>query len=246
MFISQMCVVHSPFTHVPNNHNSLFRISSPITLHHLSKEPIPKLTFASSSSSSILHNVVVSSNERDSKEDSEFFDENEQHLKEENEFVEEKERTRRTRIGLANKGKVPWNKGRKHTAETRELIRIRTLEAMRDPKVKKKMKGFTRSHSEKTKAKISYSQSRVWHEKRRVWHEQLKSKRERELLFLLWKQNIANAAMKGGSDQEELDWDSYDKIKEQLELQKILRPEAKKKRKADGKETHSVMDGKHS
>jgi hypothetical protein len=29
-----------------------------------------------------------------------------------------KERKRRIRIGLANKGKVPWNKGRKHTAGT--------------------------------------------------------------------------------------------------------------------------------
>jgi hypothetical protein len=29
-----------------------------------------------------------------------------------------KERMRRMRIGLANKGKVPWNKGRKHTAGT--------------------------------------------------------------------------------------------------------------------------------
>lgn len=47
-----------------------------------------------------------------------------------------KERIRRMRIGLANKGKVPWNKGRKHSAETRERIRQRTLEALRDPKVK--------------------------------------------------------------------------------------------------------------
>jgi hypothetical protein len=33
-----------------------------------------------------------------------------------------KERMRRMRIGLANKGKVPWNKGRKHTAGTNTTL----------------------------------------------------------------------------------------------------------------------------
>ena len=64
---------------------------------------------------------------------------------------------RRKKIGLANKGKVPWNKGRQHSPgmfqfyfsisfkffidiislhiETRERIRRRTIEAMSDPKV---------------------------------------------------------------------------------------------------------------
>lgn len=53
----------------------------------------------------------------------------------------------------------------------------------------------------------------------------------RELFFLLWEQNIANAAMKGGSGQEELDWDSYDKIKEQLELHRISQLEGKEREK---------------
>ncbi|CAL1386325.1 unnamed protein product [Linum trigynum] len=43
---------------------------------------------------------------------------------------------RETKIDHGNKGKVPWNKGRKHSAETRELIRRRTIEALRDPQVK--------------------------------------------------------------------------------------------------------------
>lgn len=33
-----------------------------------------------------------------------------------------KERIRRMKIGLANKGRVPWNKGRRHTAGTLHLI----------------------------------------------------------------------------------------------------------------------------
>ncbi|RDX84182.1 hypothetical protein CR513_34806, partial [Mucuna pruriens] len=131
-----------------------------------------------------------------------------------------KERIRRMRIGLANKGKVPWNKGRKHSAETRERIRQRTIEALRDPKVRKKMAEHPYSHSDQTKAKISDSL-------RRVWHERLKSKRSMEQFLLSWAQNIANAAKKGGSGQEELDWDSYDKKKQQLELHQLLQAEEK-------------------
>ncbi|CAL5213645.1 unnamed protein product [Lathyrus oleraceus] len=215
MFIS-MSALHTPFTHIPYNHYSLFTnrvyyastFPPPITLRHL-----PKLTF-SASSSSVLPTVVDNGShnvEQDSKKD--------------NQFVDEKEMTRRMRIGLANKGKAPWNKGRKHTAETRELIRIRTIEALKDPKVKKKMAEHARSHhSNQIKAKISYSQ-------RRAWKERQKSKLVRELFFLLWEQNIANAAMKGGSGQEELDWDSYDKIKEQLELHRISQLEGKEREK---------------
>ncbi|XP_019451097.1 PREDICTED: uncharacterized protein LOC109353327 isoform X2 [Lupinus angustifolius] len=136
-----------------------------------------------------------------------------------------KERTRRMRIGLANKGKVPWNKGRKHTAETRERIRQRTLEALRNPKVRRKMAEHPLPHSDQIKAKISSSL-------RRVWHERLKSKRLREKLLLSWEQSIANAARKGESGQEELDWDSYDKIKQQLELRNLPRAEEKGKENA--------------
>lgn len=45
------------------------------------------------------------------------------------------EMERRMKIGLANRGRVPWNKGKKHTAGTRELISQRTKEALKDPKV---------------------------------------------------------------------------------------------------------------
>ncbi|CAL0303740.1 unnamed protein product [Lupinus luteus] len=139
-----------------------------------------------------------------------------------------KERIRRMRIGLANKGKVPWNKGRKHTAETRERIRKRTLEALRSPEVRKKMAEHPHAHSDQIKAKISYSL-------RRVWQERLKSKRLEEKLLRSWEQSIANAARKGESGQEELDWDSYDKIKQQFELQKLLHAEKKGKEIAGAK-----------
>ncbi|XP_015954015.1 uncharacterized protein LOC107478391 [Arachis duranensis] len=135
-----------------------------------------------------------------------------------------KERIRRMRIGLANKGRVPWNKGRKHTAETRERIRIRTLEALRDPKIRKKMAEHPHFHSDQIKAKISYSL-------RRVWQERLKSRRLGENFLLSWQQGIANAARKGASDQEELDWDSYSKIEQQLEVLQLLQAKEKKKGK---------------
>jgi hypothetical protein len=80
------------------------------------------------------------------------------------------------------------------------------------------------SCSDQIKEKISYSQ-------RRVWQERLKSKRVREQPFLLWEQNIANAAKKGGIGEEELDWDSYDKIKEQLMFHQILQEKEKEKEK---------------
>ena len=80
------------------------------------------------------------------------------------------------------------------------------------------------SCSDQIKAKISYSL-------RRVWQERLKLKRLGEKIFLSWEQSIANAARKGVSDQEELDWDSYSKIKQQLELQQLLQAEEKEKEK---------------
>lgn len=79
------------------------------------------------------------------------------------------------------------------------------------------------SCSDQIKAKISYSL-------RRVWHERLKSKRLGEKFLHSWEQSIANAARKGDSGQEELDWDSYNKIK-QLELHQLLQAEEKEKEK---------------
>ncbi|KAI4356148.1 hypothetical protein L6164_000194 [Bauhinia variegata] len=140
------------------------------------------------------------------------------------EILSKKERNRRRKIGLANKGRVPWNKGRKHTAETRARIRQRTLEALRDPKVRKRMAEHPRPHSDHVKEKISSSL-------RHVWQERLKPKQLKEQFMLFWALSLANAARKGGIGQEELDWDSYDKIKQQLAHQELLRAKKKKIKK---------------
>ncbi|KAK9269661.1 hypothetical protein L1049_001439 [Liquidambar formosana] len=136
----------------------------------------------------------------------------------------QKEIQRRRKIGLANKGRVPWNKGRKHSAETRERIRQRTIEALRDPKVRKRMSECPRTHSDQSKARIRSSL-------RQVWGKRLNWKRLREKFFLSWAESIAKAAKKGGSDQQELDWDSYNKIKEEIALQQLQQAADKAKAK---------------
>ncbi|XP_045786322.1 uncharacterized protein LOC123881644 [Trifolium pratense] len=222
-FLRGMSVPRFPLTHIPNNYyyysnqQQLFSnacsVPIPTTIPKLalpacSVLPIQQLQISVVHDTEQQHNVVLISNfEHDSLDEKVV-----------------RERMRRMRIGLANKGRVPWNKGREHTAETRERIKMRTIQALRDPKVKKKMVGRPHCHSDQTKEKISYSQ-------RRLWQKRLKSKRVREQFFLLWEQNIANAAKKGGTGQEELDWDSYDRIKEQLVFHLILQAEEKEKEK---------------
>ncbi|XP_043690295.1 uncharacterized protein LOC122641044 isoform X2 [Telopea speciosissima] len=128
--------------------------------------------------------------------------------------VDHKELRRRRKIGLANKGKIPWNKGRKHSAETRTLIKQKTIEALSDPKVRRKMSEYPHAHTEQSKARIGFAQ-------KRVWAKRLKWKRRGEKLFLKWTESIAEAARRGGNDQQELDWDSYDKIKAEIAVQQL-------------------------
>ncbi|CAH9100037.1 unnamed protein product [Cuscuta europaea] len=121
---------------------------------------------------------------------------------------------RRRKISQGNKGKEAWNKGRKHTAETREKIRMRTKEALSDPKIRKKMSECRRSLSKKTKMRMRSSL-------RKPLDKRLKRKRSREKFLQGWAESVAEAAKKGSDDQDELDWDSYDKIKREISLQQI-------------------------
>lgn len=64
---------------------------------------------------------------------------------------------------------------------------------------------------------------------RRLWGRRLKCKRSREKLFLSWVESIAEAAKTGGSEQQELNWDSYENIREELYLQQLQQAAEKKK-----------------
>lgn len=141
-----MSVPHTPLTHFPSNYysrqqllsnmvDSACTFSPPTTLHvlsHVSKEAIPKLTTLVCSVLPIdevrisvvddgEHNVLKSCVKEDSSDvfsnGNGVYDSIISPCKK---VV--KERMRRMRIGLANKGKVPWNKGRKHTTGTSLVI----------------------------------------------------------------------------------------------------------------------------
>lgn len=70
------------------------------------------------------------------------------------------------------------------------------------------------SCSDETKARIG---SALKH----VWAKRLRWKRLGEEFLLSWSESIAKAAKDGGSDQQELDWDSYDKMKQELDVQQL-------------------------
>ncbi|KAK8507413.1 hypothetical protein V6N12_072675 [Hibiscus sabdariffa] len=136
---------------------------------------------------------------------------------------EYKEEQRRRKIGLANKGRVPWNKGRKHSAGNNALNHIRLKKFwdvfifpldILEIGVRKKMSEHPRTHSEEIKARIGSSV-------RRAWGKRLKWKWLGERFFLSWMKSIAVAARKGGSDQLELEWDSYDKMKQEIALEQL-------------------------
>lgn len=123
--------------------------------------------------------------------------------------LSEKEIERRRKIGAANKGKTPWTKGRKLTKEHRQLIKQRTIEALRDPKVKKKMLGHRQLHRQSSKDKISAAL-------RKIWERRMVSVRSRQMILRAWLDCIAEAAKEGHHGQDKLDWDSYDKIKSEM------------------------------
>ncbi|RLN27602.1 uncharacterized protein C2845_PM05G27520 [Panicum miliaceum] len=122
--------------------------------------------------------------------------------------LSKKEIERRRKIGAANKGQVPWTKGRKWSEEHKKLISQRTTEALRDPKVRMKI-GHRQLHRQASKDKISTAL-------RKIWERRIRSVRSRQKVMQIWSNSIAEAAKRGGYSQDKLDWDSYERIKSEM------------------------------
>nr|XP_043624087.1 uncharacterized protein LOC122595723 [Erigeron canadensis] len=121
---------------------------------------------------------------------------------------DEKELLRRNRISKANKGRGAWNKGIKHSPETRQKIRERTKLAMSNPQVKMKLMKGIHNQTRETRAKIAAAVRETWD--RRRFTRRMIARCHREWLDL-----IAEASRKGLSGEEELQWDSYEILSKQ-------------------------------
>ncbi|KAF4399404.1 hypothetical protein G4B88_022487 [Cannabis sativa] len=128
---------------------------------------------------------------------------------EDSEDLDEKEKLRRMRISKANKGNTPWNKGRKHSPETLQRIRERTRIAMQDPKVKMKLINLGHAQSEETRVKIGVGVRMGWERRRQKLFLQ-------EMCHFEWQNLIAEASRQGYDGEEELEWNSYEIMNEQL------------------------------
>ncbi|XP_074557538.1 uncharacterized protein LOC141813468 [Curcuma longa] len=123
--------------------------------------------------------------------------------------IDDRERLRRTRISKANKGNVPWNKGKKHSAETLRRIREGTKLAMQNPKVKMKLTTLGHAQSEETRAKIGVGVREGWRRRRQRLSVQ-------DGCLFEWKNIIAESARKGCAGEYELQWDSFNTLERQL------------------------------
>lgn len=135
--------------------------------------------------------------------------------------LNDREKLRRMRISKANKGNTPWNKGRKHSPETLQRIRERTRLAMQDPKVKMKLVNLGHAQSEETRIKIGVAVRMGWERRRGKLMLQ-------ETCHYEWQNLIAEASRRGLQGEEELQWDSYEILNEQLEQEWIKSVEERK------------------
>ncbi|XP_074375816.1 uncharacterized protein LOC141717577 isoform X2 [Apium graveolens] len=136
--------------------------------------------------------------------------------------VDDKEKLRRMRISKANKGNTPWNKGRKHSPETLRKIREKTKLAMQDPKVKMKLVNLGHAQSEETRIRIGVGVRMGWNKRREKLMLQ-------ETCHFDWQNLIAEASRKGLAGEEELQWDSYKILDEELEKEWVESVEQRKR-----------------
>ncbi|KAF9685370.1 hypothetical protein SADUNF_Sadunf03G0047500 [Salix dunnii] len=126
--------------------------------------------------------------------------------------LDDKEKLRRKRISNANKGNMPWNKGRKHSPETLQKIRERTKLAMQDPKIKMKLASLGHAQSKETREKIG-------HGVRLGWQKRREKQMMQEGCYFEWQNLIAEASRRGNTGEEELQWGSYNILRQQLEVE---------------------------
>ncbi|CAK8544995.1 unnamed protein product [Lathyrus sativus] len=135
--------------------------------------------------------------------------------------IKESERLRRLRISKSNKGKAPWNKGRKHPPETLRKIKERTLIAMQNPKVKMKLVNLGRTQSADSRHRISLGVRKLWDKRRRM-------KILQDTCCSQWQNLIAQASRQGFLGQEELQWNSYETLDAQLKQESLRNAELRK------------------
>ncbi|KAF5776803.1 putative nuclease associated modular domain 3 [Helianthus annuus] len=140
---------------------------------------------------------------------------------------DDKELLRRNRISKANKGKEAWNKGVKHSPETVAKIRERTRLAMQSPQVKMKMLKGIHNQTQETRLKIAAAVKSTWD--RRRFNQRMIARCYHEWLNLL-----AEASRKGLGGEEELQWDSYEIINEQLGKEFREGMESRKEKRGSG------------
>ncbi|XP_011048638.1 PREDICTED: uncharacterized protein LOC105142620 [Populus euphratica] len=135
--------------------------------------------------------------------------------------LDDREKLRRKRISKANKGNTPWNKGRKHSPETLQKIRERTRLAMQDPKIKMKLANLGHSQSKETRVKIG-------HGVRLGWQKRREKQMMQEGCYFEWQNLIAEASRRGYTGEGELQWDSYNILRQQLEFEWVESVEKRK------------------